>query len=111
MYKEIIRPILDRLDSETWHDIARELLHLAEIFPITLKILEQFAYEHKRFTDERLRVVLGSSARGKSSELTTGGIEFDNPMLVGAGWDKAGRAVKGLWQLGFTGVEVGSVLA
>jgi dihydroorotate dehydrogenase len=98
MYKEIIRPILDRLDSETWHDIARESLHLAEISPLTLKILEQFAYEHKRVRDKRLHIVLG-------------GIEFDNPLLVGAGWDKAGRAVKGLWQLGFAGVEVGSVLA
>lgn len=39
------------------------------------------------------------------------GIEFDNPLIVGAGWDKAGRAVKGLWQLGFAGVEVGSVTA
>ncbi|MGH7888949.1 MAG: quinone-dependent dihydroorotate dehydrogenase [Thermodesulfobacteriota bacterium] len=98
MYKEIIRPILDRLDSETWHDIARESLHLAELSPISLKILEQFAHGRKRFEDERLRVVVG-------------GIEFDNPLLVGAGWDKAGRAVKGLWQLGFAGVEVGSVLA
>ena len=98
MYKEIIRPILDRLDSERWHDIARESLHLAESSPLTLKILEQVAYGRKRFTDERLRVVLA-------------GVQFDNPLLVGAGWDKAGRAVKGLWQLGFAGVEVGSVLA
>jgi dihydroorotate dehydrogenase len=98
MYKEIIRPILDRLDSETWHDIAREALHLAEVSSITLKILEKFAYEGRRFTDERLRVVLGN-------------IEFDNPLVVGAGWDKTGRAVRGLWQLGFAGVEVGSVLA
>jgi dihydroorotate dehydrogenase len=106
MYKEIIRPILDRLDSETWHDIARESLHLAEVSPMTLKILEQFAFERTRFTDERLRVVL----RG-STGLTPGGVEFDNPLVVGAGWDKAGRAVKALWQLGFAGVEVGSVLA
>ncbi|HXG30625.1 MAG TPA: quinone-dependent dihydroorotate dehydrogenase [Thermodesulfobacteriota bacterium] len=98
MYKEIIRPILDRLDSETWHDIARESLHIAEISPITLKILEQFTYGRRRFKDERLRVSIG-------------GIEFENPLMVGAGWDKAGRAVEGLWQLGFSGVEVGSVLA
>jgi dihydroorotate dehydrogenase len=98
MYKEIIRPILDRLDSETWHDIAREALHLAEISPITLKILEQFAYGRRRYEDERLRV-------------NVAGIQFENPLIVGAGWDKAGRAVKALWQLGFAGVEVGSVLA
>lgn len=111
MYKEIIRPILDRLDSETWHDIARESLHLAESSPLTLKILEQFTYERKRFTDERLRVVLGGSVLRQGSMLTPDGVEFDNPLIVGAGWDKAGRAVKALWQLGFAGVEVGSVLA
>ena len=31
-------------------------------------------------------------------------------MLVGAGWDKAGRAVKALYTLGFSGVEVGTVV-
>jgi len=98
MYKERISPILDRLDSEKWHVRTRELLHLSEISPLTLRILEQFTFGRKRFTDERLRVVLG-------------GVEFDSPVIVGAGWDKAGRAVKGLHTLGFSGVEVGSVLA
>ncbi len=97
MYKQIIRPILDRLDSETWHDIARESLHFAEVSPFTLKLLEKFAYRGSRFVDDRLRVSLG-------------GVELENPLIVGAGWDKAGRAVKGLWQFGFAGVEVGSVL-
>lgn len=98
MYKELVSPVLDRLDSETWHVRAREALRLAEVSPFTLKVLEQFAYQKSRFMDERLRVVLG-------------GVEFDNPLIVGAGWDKAGRAVKGLYTLGFSGVEVGSVLA
>jgi len=98
MYKEVISPILDKLDSETWHIRAREALHWAEISPLRLRILEQFAYRRRRFTDERLKVCLG-------------GVEFDNPLVVGGGWDKAGRAVKGLWQLGFAGVEVGSILA
>lgn len=97
MYKEVFSPILDRLDSERWHVRAREGLHAAEISPFTLKILEQFAYERRRFSDERLAVAVG-------------GVEFDNPVMVGAGWDKAGRAVRGLHQLGFSGVEVGSVL-
>lgn len=55
-------------------------------------------YKSERFYDERLNVVVG-------------GIEFDNPLLVGAGWDKVGQAVKGLYRLGFSGIEVGSVLA
>jgi len=97
MYKEIIRPVLDRLDSETFHDLARESLHLAELTPITLKLVELFADGGKRFADERLRV-------------NVGGVDLENPLIVGAGWDKAGRAALALWQLGFAAVEVGSVL-
>ncbi|MCL4418816.1 quinone-dependent dihydroorotate dehydrogenase [Patescibacteria group bacterium] len=98
IYKGLISPVLDGLSSETWHVRTREALHWTERLPFTLKVLEQLAYGRKRFSDERLRVVLG-------------GVEFDNPVMVGAGWDKAGRAVKGLHTLGFSGVEVGSVLA
>lgn len=99
MYKETIRPWLDGQDSETWHVRARELLHITESNPLTLRILERFfTYKGERVADERLKVVLG-------------GVELENPLLVGAGWDKQGRAVKALWQLGFAGVEVGSVLA
>ncbi len=98
MFKEIFDPALMKLDSETWHTRAREALHVAEATPFTLKLLEQFADHHHRFTDERLKVVLG-------------GIELDNPVMVGAGWDKAGRAVKALHTLGFSGVEVGTVVA
>lgn len=98
MYKEVISPVLDKLDSETWHVRAREALHFAEQNPFTLKVLELVvADHHKRFFDERLNVVVG-------------GVSFDNPILVGAGWDKNGRAVRALHRLGFAGVEVGSVL-
>jgi dihydroorotate dehydrogenase len=98
MYKEIIDPMLMNLNSEVWHTRAREALHLAETTPFTLKLLELFADRHQRFSDERLHVCLG-------------GIEFENPVIVGAGWDKAGRAIKGLYTLGFAGVEVGTVVA
>ncbi len=37
------------------------------------------------------------------------GIGFENPVIVGAGWDKKGRAIHGLYALGFGGVEVGTV--
>ncbi|MCZ6527849.1 MAG: quinone-dependent dihydroorotate dehydrogenase [Candidatus Dadabacteria bacterium] len=97
MYKEIIRPILNKFDSETFHDLARESLHLAELTPITLKLLELLADKHSRFEDKCLKTTLG-------------GLELENPLIVGAGWDKAGRAVLGLWHIGFASVEVGSVL-
>jgi dihydroorotate dehydrogenase len=98
MYKEIVNPLLGKLDSENWHVRAREALHLAEATSFTLKLLELFADRHRRFADERLHVALG-------------GVAFENPVMVGAGWDKSGRAVKALYTLGFAGVEVGSVLA
>lgn len=98
MYKEFIDPALMRLDSETWHTRAGEALHLAEATPFMLKLVEQFADRHRRFADERLNVVLG-------------GIALENPVMVGAGWDKAGRAIKALYTLGFSGVEVGTVVA
>src|SRR3989344_3167939 len=96
-YRNIISPILDRLDSETMHVAAREALHYSEVIPGGLDILEKFAYGSERFTDPRLNVVVG-------------GVSLDNPVMVGAGWDKKGVAVKGLYALGFSGVEVGSVL-
>ncbi|MBI1888404.1 MAG: dihydroorotate dehydrogenase (quinone) [Candidatus Spechtbacteria bacterium] len=96
IYKGLASPMLDRLDSETSHVIVREALHFAETFPGGLKIIEQFAYKRKRFLDPKLRVQVC-------------GIEFDNPLVMGAGWDKEGRAVKGLWRLGVAGVEAGGV--
>ena len=97
MYKEIMSPLLDRLDSETMQRFTKDALHITELSPVTLKVLELLADRHKRFKDERLRVQLG-------------GVEFENPVVVAAGWDKNGLAVKGLYALGFAGVEVGSVL-
>jgi dihydroorotate dehydrogenase len=42
---------------------------------------------------------------------TVAGLRLDNPLMVGAGWDKKGRCLDGLHRLGFAGTEVGSVLA
>ena len=97
MFKTIIRPILDKLDSETWHNIAREGLHLAESSKVSLKLLELIACGGDKINDDRLNVNLS-------------GVELDNPLLVGAGWDKVGSAVLALYSMGFGGVEIGSVL-
>lgn len=99
MYKEVVSPVLDRLDSETWHVYARKMLNYAESSPLTAAVLRQFNYGRQRFFDPRLRL-----------SVNLGGIHFDNPVMVGAGWDKVGEAVRGLYALGFSGVEVGSVL-
>lgn len=96
-HRRIISPFLEGRDSETWHVRAREALHFAESNPFLLRILERFAYGGRRYFNDRLKVVVG-------------GVALDNPVMVGAGWDKNVRAVRGLFQLGFSGVEVGTVL-
>src|SRR5260221_14722593 len=97
MYKAVIAPILDHLDSETMHVAAREALHFAESNSLTLRLLELFTDKGQRYKNDRLKMLVR-------------GVKFNNPLVVGAGWDKAGRAVRGLYTLGFGGVEVGSVL-
>src|SRR5690606_24320606 len=54
----------------------------------------------------------GMTYRAQSPVLETkfAGINFDNPVWFAAGWDKRGRAVSGLYDLGFGGGEVGTVL-
>jgi dihydroorotate dehydrogenase len=61
------------------------------------KLIEKYAFGFEgRVDDERLRTNFS-------------GIDLDNPLIVGAGWDKKGRAVRGLFRLGFAAVEVGTV--
>ena len=98
MYKILIRPILDRLDSETWHNNVKKFMSLSESSSSTLRLLEYVANFGSRVEDRRLNVDLA-------------GIKLENPLLVGAGWDKTGKSVKALHSIGFAGVEVGSVLS
>ncbi len=53
----------------------------------------------------------GPSGRIEDPALHTeiAGIPLENPFLTGAGWDKRGWAVNGLYSLGFAGTEVGTV--
>lgn len=97
VFKRLISPTMDRLDSETWHERARQALHQAEASSPALALVERCADLGGRVRDDRLKVTLA-------------GVKLENPVMVGAGWDKAGTAVRGLFSLGFSGVEVGSVL-
>lgn len=96
-YKKIIRPILDKIDSETLHVTNRWILHAMEANRIALKILEKLNYKGQRFRSKKLEVRIGN-------------LKFDNPLIVGAGWDKPGITVRALASLGFGGVEVGTVV-
>lgn len=93
-YKEVISPALDHFDSETIHTLVRKGLALAEKSELTLSLLERLG---SRYRDPRLKV-------------NVGGIELENPVIVGAGWTKTGEAILALYRLGFSAVSVGAVL-
>ena len=97
LHKRLINPILNHLDSETWHQHAVDVLHGMEVSATRLKILQLLAQGRMRYKDKRLHTRIGNVA-------------LENPVMVGAGWDKQGRAVCALHAVGFAGVEVGSVL-
>jgi dihydroorotate dehydrogenase len=89
---------------------------------------ETISSEYLKITMEHGLQVLGSSAIGRlaiegyafglagrveSTRLHTsvGGVTLENPLVVAAGWDKKGIAVRGLYGLGFSGTEVGTIPA
>ncbi len=78
------------MDVEEYLDNFREHLHKKETNPLRIF--------NRRFNSKRLHTEIA-------------GIKLDNPLIVGAGYDKAGRCVRALYMAGFAGVEVGSVLA
>ncbi len=96
MYDKFILPIIDKLDAETEHLAIRELLFLLEQSPEYEKIIRKIAYRNKRVTDKKLHINMG-------------GLRLDNPLIVGAGWDKVGHGLKACYDLGFAAVEVGTI--
>jgi dihydroorotate dehydrogenase len=96
-YKKVVVPVLDRLDSETMHKVALESLHLAESTALTRWAIKYLGAGGSRIEDARLKTVVG-------------GVSLDNPTVVAAGWDKPAKSVRGLFELGFGGIEIGSVL-
>lgn len=98
IYKKAISPILKYLPSEEMHIAARELFHIMEQSETTITILKKIILKNgKRYTNKMLNTSID-------------GLKLDNPVMVGAGWDKQGRAIKALYQLGFSAIEVGTVL-
>lgn len=97
IYRYIIHPILDQfVDPETGHNLTHKFIHYLENHQLGLKILNLLNEHLNRFSHRKLHITLG-------------GITIDNPVIMAAGWDKTGSAVKGLYLLGFGAVEVGSV--
>lgn len=96
MYHSFLSPLLDRLDSETMHGLSVSALSAAERFTLTRSLVGRVGTGGKRVVSERL-------------QMNVGGIAFENPVVVGAGWDKHAECVVALHTLGFSAVEVGTI--
>jgi dihydroorotate dehydrogenase (fumarate)/dihydroorotate dehydrogenase len=93
VYRQLVRPLLFRLEPERAHDLAIGACR-----------------------------AVGSSALGRAAtaglfgppddprlRTTVAGIAFPSPVGLGAGWDKSALAVDVLTRMGFGSVEIGSV--
>ena len=92
MYQILFRLVLTRLDPETAHHLAFDVIRWLP------------------------RVGVGAILRrlsrpDPSLAVDTLGLRFASPFGVAAGFDKDGRAIRGLGQLGFGHVEVGTITA
>ena len=94
LYRRAVRPLLFRLDPERVHNGA---IALGAALGRTAAA-SAAAGRLCRFEDDRLRQQVA-------------GMTFANPVGLAAGFDKSGKAVRGLASLGFGSIEVGSVSA
>jgi len=88
------------------------------IFSLVLRRLDPERAHHLAFTVIRRLPRLGVGALIRRATkphptlaTTALGLEFESPFGVAAGFDKDGEAVRGLWQLGFGHIEVGTLTA
>lgn len=91
-FYESFRPLLFRVDAERAHRLTLGLLALAGGLPPLRLVLKQ---------------ALKADAASQPVELF--GLKFANPVGLAAGYDKDGRAMRGLACLGFGHVELGTV--
>ena len=88
---------IETLKGEQLKTLAENSLHAMGESRAGQKILKAYAFDSEgRIEDSRLATSFA-------------GVEVENPIMVGAGWDKKGRAIHGLYCLGFSSVEVGTV--
>lgn len=97
MFRGFTDPVVDHLDAEAEHVAIREFLYAIENSAEPEKLFEKMRGDTPRVFDARLTVSLA-------------GVTLENPLMVGPGWDKVGHAVRALYELGFAGVEVGSIM-
>ncbi len=92
LYYNFIKPLLFNLYPENAHEISFAMLKLADSIPGFFPILKsRFSYSSDRLKTE------------------VAGIKFQNPLGMGAGFDKTGEYFPFLEKLGFGFAEVGTI--
>ena len=92
MYRLLFSLVLSRLDPETAHHLAFDVIRWLPRVGVG-------------------RLLRRLTRPDASLAVTTLGLKFSSPFGVAAGFDKDGRAIQGLGQLGFGHVEVGTITA
>lgn len=92
MYSVIFRVFFARMDPERAHTLAFRMIRAMPLLGIGA-IVRRFTRPHP------------------SLAVTALGLEFDSPFGVAAGFDKEGTGIRGLGQLGFGHIEVGTITA
>jgi dihydroorotate dehydrogenase len=85
-----IRSLLFRVDPERMHALTLDALRLTSALPPLFWIVSQFF-------------------KAPAKPVNAFGLTFRNPVGLAAGYDKDGRAVRGLAALGFGHIEIGTV--
>lgn len=92
MYRLLFSTVLTRIDPERAHHLAFIVIRLLPALGIGALV--------RRFTRPDPSLAVDAL-----------GLRFDSPFGVAAGFDKDGNAIRGLGQLGFGHVEVGTITA
>ena len=91
LYSKIIRPILFNFPAETAHNITMSQLELLQQSSLGRLIIQSMG---------------GPVA---SNPIKVMGLDFKHPVGLAAGLDKDAKAIRGLFQLGFSHIEVGTL--
>ena len=92
MYPLLFRLVLSRLDPERAHTLAFGAIRVLGL-PVLGSLVRAATRPHP------------------SLAVTALGLRFDSPFGVAAGFDKEAKGIRGLWNLGFSHVEVGTLTA
>jgi len=94
LYNSVVRPVLFAMNPERIHNLTLRSCEIAGAFDW----IRRAARARWSFRDPRL-------------SQTIAGIYFENPIGLAAGFDKNGRAIELMGELGFGHVEIGSISA